>query len=222
MAKRTRRPCILRAVPNPEQCDVMMRLFHFSTITLALVSATACADARGATAQQRRRRQLRYLARPADLWLTWGTTRTALGVVAEHRHSPALFRMPKTLLLLLAVAALGACKGPEGPMGPRGPAGSVGPAGPGTRLEFTGAIPAGGAITIPLPLSAGTLRKPPLLACYLYFSAGTLGGTLWAPTSSPDSPNSQCYLNAPNPDASITVILDGATSGQGYYIILIY
>ena len=59
---------------------------------------------------------------------------------------------------------LAACTGDEGPMGPTGP---PGPPGPGAAsIVMTGAFDEEGTGYLHLPPSAGTIARPPNVACY--------------------------------------------------------
>lgn len=59
---------------------------------------------------------------------------------------------------------LAACTGDQGPMGPAGP---PGPPGPGAAsIVMAGALDTDGEAFIHLPPAAGTIARPPNLACY--------------------------------------------------------
>ena len=64
-----------------------------------------------------------------------------------------------TLSVILLIAA---CTGDQGPMGPQGPPG------PGAAsIVMAGALDGEGLALIHLPASAGTIARPPNLACYM-------------------------------------------------------
>ena len=74
--------------------------------------------------------------------------------------------MRRRILAVLSVLLLpAACTGDQGPMGPPGP---PGPPGPGAAsIVMAGALDAEGLALIHLPPSAGTIARPPNLACYM-------------------------------------------------------
>ncbi|MEX1182604.1 MAG: hypothetical protein WEF86_05175 [Gemmatimonadota bacterium] len=72
--------------------------------------------------------------------------------------------MARRKLFLPLLLFIFACEGPAGPMGPPG---AEGEAGPGSRIVFSGLVPANGLVEVPLPPAAGTLADPPLLSGYI-------------------------------------------------------
>lgn len=65
---------------------------------------------------------------------------------------------------LSVILLLAACTGDQGPMGPEGP---PGPPGPGAAsIVVAGALDGEGVARIHLPPAAGTIVRPPNVACY--------------------------------------------------------
>ena len=74
--------------------------------------------------------------------------------------------MVRRFLALLSITLLlAACTGDQGPAGPQGP---PGPPGPGAAsIVMAGALDGEGVARIHLPPAAGTIARPPNLACYM-------------------------------------------------------
>lgn len=78
-------------------------------------------------------------------------------------------RFPAVLSVILLLTA---CTGDQGPMGPEGP---PGPPGPGAAsIVIAGALDGEGFARIHLPPAAGTMARPPNVACYT--TAGPASG----------------------------------------------